>query len=132
MYSRVVKLFTFLLTACFVSGNEVWRVATPWIGTLTFNKAQSGQLVTLTFVSNPANDRIPVARSYDGQDWELSAGPFAAAGLMISCSSSSCTINVLKLTRSGNLFETSYTCILDPASGKGKNAVVARFLEQAT
>jgi len=113
-------------------GHELWKVATPWIGTFTINKAQRGELVTLTFLTDPGNDKIPVARSYDGRDWELSPGPFADIGLSISCSPTSCDINVSNIDLSGNLYETSYTSYVSRFSTKGKAARVARFLEQAT
>jgi len=113
--------------------NDLWRVTTPWMGTLSLNKAQSNQLITLTFVpTTSTNDRIPIARSYDGRDWELSPGLYTHIGLAITCSGSSCGINLSNLTRSGDLFETSYTSPFDPDSGKGKNTRAARFLEQAT
>ena len=39
--------------------------------------AQSGDLCTLTLLDPVTGVLSPVARSYDGSDWEVTAGPFA-------------------------------------------------------
>jgi len=135
---RFLKIVAVSLTSCLLWAvpataiNDIWMVTTPWIGTLSMNKASSGQLITLSFLAHPTNAWIPVARSYDGRDWELSGGPLAYIGLTISCFNDSCGINVANLTRAGNLYETTYPSPLSSTSEKGKNAMVSRFLEQAT
>jgi hypothetical protein len=108
-----------------------YRATLPWAGWIGVNLSQFGQLVTLT-VEEPSGNLIPVARSYDGRPWEVAPGPYADVGLPISCESSWCGIDIAPIKRVGSLKETVYTSFLDPNNEQGRNALVARFLEQAT
>jgi hypothetical protein len=110
----------------------VERVVGPMedIKNIEVDKAPSGKLMTLTMLDSTGN-LIPIARSYDGRDWEVAPGPYAYSGEVgITCSTDTvCEIDLEAITESGPVKETTYTEYLDL---EDKKARVARFLEQTT
>ena len=99
--------------------------------------AQDGELCTLT-LRDAAGFR-PVARSYDGKDWEVTAGPLSETLESPSCSDAPDT------PAPGQVRHCSFSSIPPPAnndtayvlttyshSGFGDAAEASRFLEQAT
>lgn len=103
------------------------------LSVVTSSVAANGELITLALFDD-LGELQPVARSYDGRDWEVSPGPFADGKVSIDCTSiTSCDIDVSQLGRTGTLKKTTYSAYLDPASSEDdKRSAVARFLEQAT
>ena len=90
--------------------------------------AQSGDLCTLT-LQDVSGIPVPVARSYDGSDWEVTAGPFASILSPPTCFNGKCTFEKLPEPDSTQkkYVLTSYFHI-----GFGAQADAARLLEQAT
>lgn len=65
---------------------------------LTFNKAPAGMLhsllrITKDFITSEEYF-APVARSYNGYDWENVAGPYSPSDIPITCTSGACTFTV--------------------------------------
>lgn len=74
-------------------------------------------------------DMVPLARSYLNNDWEPTAGPYAAKQVVRSCDENKCTLIIPSLPSTDPnaiLVLMSYTYSIDPQSE------AARFLEQAT
>lgn len=92
------------------------------------NSANNG-LCTLTTVT-ALGDLVAIARSYDGGDWEASAGPNAASLSISGCDGNGCTVDVSGISTEMKL--TSYAAYLDPNNAKDQKSMVAKFLEQAT
>lgn len=112
-------------------------------------------LCTLTML-DVRGDYIPIARSYDGRPWELSAGPFNNArnngnnddygGMIVACDAIKCAIDFAPALRvvantatsfntTAQFHLTSYSAYLDTQGSNHVNdrkALVARFLEQTT
>ena len=93
---------------------------------------------------DPFGDYLPIARSYDGRDWELSAGPFNSPNfdLNLNCNddgTDECSIDMASILQApagsvGEIRLTSYAPYLDTSSSDSmqQKGIVARFLEQAT
>eukprot|EP00586_Coscinodiscus_wailesii_P011040 CAMPEP_0172493050 /NCGR_PEP_ID=MMETSP1066-20121228/24373_1 /TAXON_ID=671091 /ORGANISM="Coscinodiscus wailesii, Strain CCMP2513" /LENGTH=895 /DNA_ID=CAMNT_0013263005 /DNA_START=387 /DNA_END=3071 /DNA_ORIENTATION=+ len=88
----------------------------------------SGDLCILS-IQEPESTSKPVGRSYDGADWEISAGPFAQSLSAPICSESVCIFVGLPEPDSAN---ESYVLTSYHHDGFGIEAEAARFLEQAT
>ena len=90
------------------------------------------ELCTLTTV-NSLGDLVPLARSYLGQDWEVSPGPFVTS-LSFSCSDGVCSVHLDDdALANGSEFKlTSYSSYLDSSNADDRKSIVARFLEEAT
>lgn len=96
---------------------------------------QSGDLCTLTLqdISSDSDPvlHVPIARSYDGRDWEATAGPLSdTLTSSLSCSEDNvCTFVGLSAPK----YDTqSYVLTSYHHTGFGQEAEAARFLEQAT
>jgi len=102
-------------------------------------KSQSDSLCTLNcltplkpkaaLVDMDSWDTIPIARSYLNNDWEPTAGPYAAKQILRSCNANRCKLVIPSLpTTDPNaiLLLMSYSYSIDTRSE------AARFLEQAT
>jgi len=90
--------------------------------------SMSGDLCILS-IQEPESTSKPVGRSYDGADWEISAGPFAQSLSAPICSESVCIFVGLPEPDSAN---ESYVLTSYHHDGFGIEAEAARFLEQAT
>ena len=141
MYCHSLLLKILLLVAAFsaVTSNGTdpqvrWVVSLPHAGWLGFNLSQMDQLVRIVVQDGATGDFIPIARSYDGRPFEVAAGPYANGALPLDCSAETqfCEMNIAAVQQRGSLLEITYSSYLDPNSEKGRNARVARFLEQAT
>lgn len=102
----------------------------PSNGVIAINPtAQSGDLCTLTLLDSSIGVSTPVARSYDGLDWEVAAGPFSSILSPPICSNTICTFENLpeQISPVKTYVLTSYF-----HTGFGVDADAARLLEQAT
>jgi hypothetical protein len=91
---------------------------------LTLENTMVGFLCTLVEVS-PTDEIKPIARSFDGNDWESYAGDFA--GTTFSCVSGTCSIGSVSQKAGGYQYVlTSFTHSLSNDQKK------ARFLERTT
>ncbi len=105
-------------------------------GISTAITSQSGDLCTLTLQDNISSDsdpvlHVPIARSYDGRDWEATAGPLSdTLSSSLTCSEDKvCTFVGLSAPK---LDTQSYVLTSYYHTGFGQEAEAARFLEQAT
>jgi hypothetical protein len=89
--------------------------------------SDSGRLCTLVQISPDGLNFKPVARSYDGYDWESSAGDFAT--LKFTCGGDSCVANLPTLP-AGSVYQL--TSFDKPQLFLGDKDEIARFLEQTT
>jgi len=90
----------------------------------TLPKSSVGALHNLLHLSSNSTSMAPVARSYDGNDWEISPGRFSSISMI--CESEEC---ILQLPLLGDdeeyaVYESSHTL--------PRKDEVARFLEQTT
>ena len=135
-FRTIVLLTTTLLGAtCNAQDSHVRFVTSlPHAGSLSFDLAKAGQLVTIVALDDATGDSIPIARSYDGRPFEVAPGPYVNVGLPMHCPTESlyCGIDIAVVQRTGSLHEITYSSYLDSSSPKGIDAMTARFLEQAT
>ena len=90
---------------------------------LNLVNAPIGSLCTLVQVS--ATDEVkPVARSYDGEDWEAAAGDFASTSVL--CNGGECHIESILAASKNKYLLTSFTHELTD------DQIKARFLERTT
>lgn len=118
-------------------GNDVGSVSTAIDtainGAISIEITTVGHLCVLAVRDTSASsssDHItkPIARSYDGKSWEISAGFLSDLLPKPTCSESSCTVEGLpSLGPNETYILTSYF-----HSGFGEKAEAVRFLEQAT
>jgi len=111
----------------------IQAASSPAGGITVDNTATSRHLCTLTLqdASNPSTAvSIPVARSFDGGDWEIAAGPLAQTLPSPTCSSSVCTL--VGLPPPDTEQDEMYVLTSFSHTGFGEEAEAARFLEQAT
>lgn len=115
------------------------QYACPPLGsTISFNETYvrladfSGDLCTLTEIVGGTAIK-PVARAFDGRDWQASAGQYAGI-LTIECvpSTTACDMHLPPLQEDGVFRLTSYEKYVDPTDSSQQPAIVARFLEQAS
>ncbi len=103
---------------------------------LEVTSSNGGDLCTLTLHdnNNSASVPIPIARSYDGLDWEITAGPYSDALSQPDCVASVCTFSDLPPLNDDDEYDFSYvlTSYYRDADDIGAQAEAARFLEQAT
>jgi hypothetical protein len=111
-----------------------WIVSLPHAGWLGFHLSKMGQLVKIVVQDGATGDSIPFARSYDGRPFEVAPGPYAHGEVPLDCSAETqlCEIDITVVQQRGSLLEITYSSYHDANSEKGRNAMVARFLEQAT
>ena len=106
-------------------------------GTLEVTMSSTGSLCTLTEVQTDTSTGedvqvIPIARSYEGRNWESAAGGRASSifssGGALACSdtSSTCTMHLPAASTSSRYVLTSYDHSI------GQRNEVARFLDQST
>jgi len=111
-------------------------VEVPPEANIVISKSSFDKLCTLTFLKhNPDGDDIiiPVGKTYDGHNWELSSGPFVHS-IQFDCSPSSCTfVTPSKLDSSPqSKFQlTSFELSSSSSQLKSQN-IAARFFEQVT
>lgn len=107
---------------------------------VVLNLAKDAGLCTLS-LTDEYGDYLPIARSYDGRNWEVTAGPFNSPSfdLALACDATTCSIDLTSILHtavggSGEIRLTSYAPYLDESSSEimEKKGIVARFLEQAT
>ena len=100
---------------------------------ITVLKSASGSLCTLTRVEASDSSFAPVARSYDGYDWERVAGPYRSTLGNIACDDDTfaCSFTVPVAEASQAFVLTKYAYIEDDNSLDVK-AEAARFFEQCT
>jgi hypothetical protein len=91
--------------------------------------SKPGTLCTLVQVSPDGKFISPVARSYDGRDWEASAGKFAAIVAFKCTDDDTCMLNSLPaLSAEGATYQlTSFDM-----PNYSTQDIIARFLEQTT
>lgn len=87
----------------------------------------SSQLCTLVQVAADGKSFKPVARSYDGNPWEVSAGAFTSL-VEFDCTGSSACKTVLPSLSDGAIYQLRSF----PRVYKSAADTIARFLEQAT
>ena len=118
-----------------IPASDIVQAASSSAGGITIdNTSASGNLCTLTLqdadTSNAVPLQIPVARSFDGYDWEVTAGPLSQILPSPTCSASVCTFRDLPLPAQNKAYAlTSYS---HSSPGTGPEVDAARFLEQAT
>mmetsp|Transcript_6781 Transcript_6781/g.9027 ORF Transcript_6781/g.9027 Transcript_6781/m.9027 type:complete len:2086 (+) Transcript_6781:84-6341(+) len=106
-------------------------------GGVFFAKTQTGVLCTLTkrtFVGGVATSIVPLARSYDNNDWETAAGEFAFSTFMNqewNCHPNSCGIYLPDLLVSDGTAEEQYVLASYEYAIEKKDEV-ARLLESCT
>ena len=86
------------------------------------------QLCTLVQISPDGKNFKPVARSYDGHPWEVSAGAFSTLVTFDCTDSDTCTAVLPSLPDD----DTVYQLRSFPRVNKSAADTIARFLEQAT
>jgi len=74
-------------------------------------------------------DIVPLARSYLQQDWDPTAGPYAASSIVTSCDSTRCTLGIPSLAGTD---PTAIFVLTTYDYSSDAQSQVARFLEQAT
>jgi len=114
--------------SCPTSSNSPTNITSS--GTISINIVPIDTLCTLTLkkIVNNEPSLIPLARSYDNNDWEAVAGPFY---LDFSCAGSSCqSTSTLPTIGNEDSFQLT-TFNLNDRSFTSSD-VAARFLEQAT
>ena len=99
---------------------------------ITVYKSAAGSLCTLTRVEDSDSSFAPVARSYDGYDWERVAGPYRSTLDNITCNDDtlSCSFTV-------PIAEPNQTFVLTKYEYSDDNSLdikeeAARFFEQCT
>lgn len=127
-------------TSVTIPGSDIVQAASSSAGGITVDKTlASGNLCTLTLQDTNDDDPstvvpIPVARSFDGGNWEITAGPLSRTLPSMTCSPSDCTFVGLPLLASDTDDELNKIYVLTSYShaSPGPEADAARFLEQAT
>ena len=103
--------------------------------TLEVTMSSTGSLCTLTEVQTDASTGedvqiVPIARSYEGQNWESAAGGRASSifssGGALACSGATCTMHLPAASANSRYVLTSYDHSI------GQRNEVARFLDQST
>jgi hypothetical protein len=128
------RLFQFVLLTTTLG--QVFAVSCPATGSIevsdvTISLSNSEKLCTLTTLSS-LGELVPVARSYDGNNWEASPGPFSAS-VSFECSKNSCSVDLTQIMAAGSsCFLTTFESYADASDKQGQKNMVARFLEQAT
>mmetsp|Transcript_19333 Transcript_19333/g.27328 ORF Transcript_19333/g.27328 Transcript_19333/m.27328 type:complete len:1758 (+) Transcript_19333:76-5349(+) len=98
-------------------------------GLINLERSSSVSLCTLTkIITHESGDNtlMPVARSYYGNDWEVSAGVFASI-VSPQCATASCSLDLPPLAANENYMLTT---LAEPE--RTYHDKVARFLEQAS
>jgi hypothetical protein len=103
--------------------------------TVELPKSQPDTLVTLVLLGPADHPKSfqPVGRSYDGRDWETSAGPFAGK-VVFDCPNTTegTTTCLIELPRLPTINSAIYQVTLFDKPNYADRDIVARFLEQAT
>jgi hypothetical protein len=110
------------------------------IGTVTLEltKSDSDTLVTLVHLASDGNSFRPIGRSYDGQDWQSSAGYYANKVAFVCDNANACTVTLPVPRNSPNAeqdevaVEVMYQLTTFSKPNYSDRDVVARFLEQTT
>ncbi len=113
-------------------------------GIVDLERSPDDSLCTLTLQvtssdineNNKSEANIPVLRSYDGRDWERTAGPFSETMPLPSCNSDDssdgvCTVDITDHLPNDDSAQL-YVLTTYPPKDIGMEAEAARFLEQAT
>ena len=88
------------------------------------------RLCTLVRVAPDGASFKPIGRSYNGHNWESSAGEFSAS-VSFGCGSTSCMVRLASLVNTGGAVY-QLTSFDTPVLHAGQRDEIARFLEQAT
>ena len=121
IYIKVIRCPDIDTTNSVVQSNTISRFVVSSAGTLcTLNRIQTSDTGEVIFIA-------PVARSYDGNDWETVSGPYK---VQINCANSECAIFVPDSSSDNFRFQlTSYDTRSRNFSSQD---LASRFLEQAT
>ena len=94
-----------------------------------YSTSNLGYLCTLTLKDPASGTLMPVARSYDGSDWEVTAGPLASTLAKPICSNGICKFDNIPESDSN---EKTYILTSYFHMSLSEYADAARLLEQAT
>ena len=114
---------------CPTVGSDPLELTMP-LGTADITKSTGEGLCTLSAIDSFGN-LLPIARSYDNRDWEITPGKYVT-DLEFDCSGgSSCTVDLSSVSET-QLMLTSFQPYLDSSDANDQKSIVARFLQTAT
>lgn len=113
-----------------VDGASIDFVVAEGGNLIEFDLSTGDRLCTLVQVAPDRASFKPIGRSYNGHNWETSAGQFSSS-VSFACNGAMCTANLASLANTGGAVY-QLTSFDVPESYNGQRDEIARFLEQTT